>query len=171
MTPLVGFGFAQEDDRTDARVLRPARGRRLLCVASGGEVPLGMAARGATVDAVDTEITQLHLVALKHAVALTLDPEDACLFLGYTRVKAARGERRMALYPTVRRSLAPETGGYWDTYASVIQQGASWAGRFEQYLSGLMRVLRPAWGRAAIEALCGATTLAEQEAVFDARIG
>lgn len=168
MAALYGFGFCQEDDRVDAEVLRPAPGRRLLCVASGGEGALGMAARGATVHAIDLDPAQLHLSSLKRAAALVLPSADAAGFVGY----AARDDRRrLEDYGRVRTELPDEARAFWDPRAAELAEGALWCGRYERFLRPFLRVLRRLWGRRHVDALCASADRVEQERLFDRYVG
>lgn len=168
MAALYGFGFCQEDDRVDAAVLRPGPGRRLLCVASGGEGALGMAARGALVHAVDLDPAQLHLSALKRAAALTLPSAEGASFLGYA---SGDGRRRLSDYARVRTELPDEARAFWDPLSAELATGALWCGRYERFLRPFLRVLRRLWGRRHVDALCASADRAEQEATFDRYVG
>lgn len=163
MTPLYGFGVAQEDERTEARVLH---GARLLCVASGGEVPLGLAARGAVVDAVDVDVAQLHLCALKLAAARALDPADAARFLGY-----ADGAGRGGIYADLRPRLPEDARTFWDAHLDAIAGGVVGAGRFEGFVRKVRWLITILVGRRWLEALCRADDPAEQARIFDAHVG
>ncbi len=162
MTAPYGFGVSQEDDRIDARLLGPLDAARVVCVASGGEVPLGLAARGAQVTAVDLDPAQLHLTALKWATTLALEPADGARFLGYA--SADPGARRR-WYPAVRAHLAPAAAAYWDAAPAVVAGGAVRAGRFERYLARAIGLLRPVWGR-GLARLCAADSAAEAAAAY-----
>lgn len=166
-SPLYGFGVSQEDDRVESAVLLPDVGRRVFAITSGGEVPLGLAARGATVDAVDFVAGQNHLAALKLATALALDPTDAARFLGYAR---APGPARDRAWSTVRQHLTADAAAFWDAHPSERAAGAIWAGRFERFLIRALRVVRPLWGARNLRALCEAPDLDAQRAIYERRI-
>ncbi|MCA9495042.1 MAG: DUF3419 family protein, partial [Myxococcales bacterium] len=168
MAAPYGFGFCQEDDRVDAEVLRPAPGRRLLCVASGGEGALGMVVRGARVQAVDIDPAQLHLCELKRAAALTLPSADAAGFLGYA---VRDGRRRLEDYARVRAELPDEARTWWDPLSAELAQGALWCGRYERFIRPFLRVLRRLWGRRNVDALCASADRGEQERCFDRYVG
>lgn len=72
----ITFTRAWEDDRLDAELLAVAPGSRVLvAAAAAGDAALALAADGADVVAVDLNLEQLRLTALKLAAACVLDPD------------------------------------------------------------------------------------------------
>jgi S-adenosylmethionine:diacylglycerol 3-amino-3-carboxypropyl transferase len=165
--PVLAVGFSREDERVTAAALAVSANKRILCAAGGGEVALGLASRGAVVDAVDLRPAQAHLVALKLAAVQVLEPADAARFLGYA---TDPGSRRWPWYASVRGRLSAEAQTYWDWQRARLIAGVVWSGRIERSLLAALWLIRPSWGRAALEALCTSTSREEQQAVFDRRI-
>lgn len=168
MTPLYGFGMAQEDERTEAAALGigESSGGRLLSIGSGGEVPLSLLALGAaSVTAVDVDPHQLHLVRLKLVAATRLEREAAIAFLGYL---PARPHDRRRWYRELCEAL-PEAGRrFWDAAPAAIEHGVVWAGRYERYVRLLVRLGGVVLSRRHFERLVACRTITEQRAVFDA---
>lgn len=163
----LGFALSQEDERTEATVFGPPGEHEILCVASGGEVPLGLAARGYRVVAVDRSPAQLFLVRLKLAAALHLEPADAAALLGYA---AATTATRRALWTGLAPRLSPEDRAAWEAEPGALRRGPALWGRFERYVGAFLTPARWLWGHAALDALCGAPDLATQAGLYDAHI-
>jgi S-adenosylmethionine-diacylglycerol 3-amino-3-carboxypropyl transferase len=168
MKPLFGFGFSQEDELTVASRL-DIEGESVLCVASGGDIPLSLLARGARkVLAVDISEEQLHLCRLKVAALKRLDPQAAAGLLGFLPASASQ---RRAWWASCGASLPEPAAAFWRVNERALSaSGAIWCGRYEQFILKLQWVIRPLLGR-AFKALSECSTLAEQEVIFDLRIG
>lgn len=168
MRPLFGFGFSQEDERIVASMLG-VEGQTVLCVASGGDIPLSLLARGARrVIAVDISEAQLHLCRLKAAVIERLDPEAAAALLGFLPSSVSQREGWFAV---CMESLPATTAEFWRLHQAGLRlHGAIWCGRYEQFIKKLHLVLRPLLGR-AFTRLARCATTAEQEVIFEQRIG
>lgn len=162
-----GFGLAQEDERVEAAIFGAPGPREGLCVASGGEVPLGLVARGFRVVAVDSSPGQLRLVRLKHAAALRLEPADAAGLLGYAAVPA---DRRRALWAALREHLPAHDRAAWEADPDALARGPALAGRFERYVGRFLGPMRLLWGRDTLDALCAAPDLEAQRRVYEAGI-
>jgi len=159
---LYGFGISQEDERTEAALLLDGAAR-VLSVCSAGEVPLCLLALGArAVDAVDIDAGQLHLAELKRAAVLALDRVAAIRFLGY--LPAPRAERAAAL-ERVCAELPPASRRFWRAHQRAVAGGPIWAGRYERYVGGLTRLLRPLVGR-RLDELLSCAGLEEQRECF-----
>jgi S-adenosylmethionine:diacylglycerol 3-amino-3-carboxypropyl transferase len=165
MSHLYNFGVSQEDERTEAAALRVAEGResRVLSVCSAGEMPLCLLSLGATrVDAVDIDERQLHLAWLKRAAALTLDRRRAIRFLGYL---PATADQRRAWLARVSAELPAAARAFFDDRSDVLERGPIWVGRYERYVSRLVRLLRVPLGR-RLDGLFSDVSLDEQRAYF-----
>ena len=143
------FTRAWEDDRLDAEVLAVAPGERVLVVAAAGDAALALAAAGADVTAVDTNLDQLRLVALKSAAAAVLEP--AVLYRWF---EVGRDPGAPALYrELVRPELAarePVDAAYWDARIGMIATGLhehEGVGRPFARLGRLARLVRPGLAR------------------------
>jgi S-adenosylmethionine-diacylglycerol 3-amino-3-carboxypropyl transferase len=168
LKPLFGFGFSQEDEGIVAAMLG-CEGETVLCVASGGDIPLALVARGAEkVIGVDISEGQLRLCELKVAAVKRLSPEDAAALFGFLPASVAARRQWMA---QCAEALSPAAAEFWQAHeAELCDAGAIWCGRYEQFILKLHWILRPLLGR-AFRQLASCATLAEQEMVFDRRIG
>jgi S-adenosylmethionine:diacylglycerol 3-amino-3-carboxypropyl transferase len=165
MSHLYNFGISQEDERTEAAALRLADGgeSRVLSISSAGEMPLCLLSLGASrVDAVDIDERQLHLAWLKRAAVLTLDRRRAIRFLGY---QPATPDQRRAWLGRVSAELPAATRAFFDSHEAVLESGPIWAGRYERYVSRLVRLLRVPLGR-RLDGLFAGDSLDEQRACF-----
>jgi len=164
-----GFGLSQEDERTEARGLRLARGDRVLSIASAGEMPLSLLALGADeVLAVDTDARQLYLTELKLSAIRALERLDALRFLGYL---PAPGSERWRLFEVVAPLLPDGRRAFWLAHRRAIDQGPVWAGRYERYIRTLLALTRPLLSQTSREALFQQPTLDAQREHFDRAIG
>ncbi len=141
------FTRAWEDDRLDADLLAVGPGQRVVVVASAGDAALALAAAGAEVTAVDTNIDQLRLVALKLAAARTLEPADV-----HRWFETGRDPRAPTTYrAVVREALEAADADWWDTRIGVIATGLhehAGVGRPFMRLGRLARLIRPGLARA-----------------------
>jgi S-adenosylmethionine-diacylglycerol 3-amino-3-carboxypropyl transferase len=168
MNALFGFGFSQEDELTVASML-DVTGRTVLCVASGGDIPLSLLGRGARhVIAVDISEAQLHLCSLKVAAIQSLDQEAAAGLLGF--MPASKSERRSWMAACIE-NMPEAAAAFWRLHeTSLLSHGAIWCGRYERFIRKLQLIVRPLLGRAFID-LARSTSTTEQASVFGRRIG
>lgn len=168
MKALYGFGLTQEDERTVASALC-AQGQTVLCVASAGDIPLSLLARGVReVISVDISEEQLHLCRLKASALECLDRDAAAGLLGFTPVSKMQRE---PWFSACISRLPKDTADFWKLHeAALCACGAVWCGRYEQFIRKLQGIIRLPLGGAFDElARCG--SLEEQELIFDRRIG
>lgn len=119
MTNLV-FSRAWEDDRLDLAALSIRPGDRVLVVAAAGDAALALAAAGAgRVIAVDRNLAQLHLAALKIAAARHLDAEARYRWFEVGRDPTAPQVYRRFL----RRRLDPAAAAFWDRHIHLFVDG------------------------------------------------
>jgi S-adenosylmethionine:diacylglycerol 3-amino-3-carboxypropyl transferase len=167
---LFDFGLSQEDPLTEQLTLEVRPGDRILSLASGGEVPLTLAALNddIRITAVDISESQIRLCRLKLCAAQHIKFPLNGQFLGYGRLS---GSNRAALYHAdIRPFLTEEDAAYWDGKQSYIRRGIVGAGRFERYLRKLKGVGGMVIGRKNLYALIMAGSLEAQSRVFDTRI-
>jgi S-adenosylmethionine-diacylglycerol 3-amino-3-carboxypropyl transferase len=139
----------REDPRLDARVIdvvarAAARPVRVLMIASGGCTALSLlgAPSVASVDAVDGNPAQLHLVELRRQALIAL---PLAAQLGLMGADAAwSGEARLAAYEQLRPSLPAPTRSFWDARRTEVAFGPGRAGRFEALFRELARAVDPA---------------------------
>ncbi len=123
---------------TELRALDLKPGDRLLCIASAGEMPLGiLASESLLIDAVDTSVGQLHLSKLKMAAVLALEPVEAALFLGYI---SCDREQRLRLFNRVEEYLDESGKRFWDDHLFVFKKGPLHYGKNERYMAKFRRL-------------------------------
>lgn len=133
MKPPYDYGIAQEDALTELGALDLRPDDRLLCIASGGEIPLNLLAlRNLRIEAVDVSPNQLFLSKLKLAACRALEPSEAAAFLGFTEVSA---DTRKRLFARVAAFLEADGRRFWGANASALEEGPIRVGRFEKYLA------------------------------------
>jgi S-adenosylmethionine-diacylglycerol 3-amino-3-carboxypropyl transferase len=111
------FTRAWEDDRLDVAALDISAGDRVLCIAASGDIPLALAAAGASeVVAVDVSAAQLHLLALKIAAA-GLDPDERYRWFEVGRVANAAARFRKVLRPRMQATDA----AFWDAHVGAFE--------------------------------------------------
>ncbi len=162
---LYNFGMSQEDERTEAAALGIAfgNGSRVLSICSAGDMPLCLVAMGADrVDAIDVDQGQLHLAWLKRAAVLTLARDQAIRFLGY--LPALQAQRRDWLR-RVLPELPSSSRDFWRDQQRALEGGPIWAGRYERYVSRLVRLLRLPLG-CRIDGLFHCNSLDQQRDYF-----
>jgi S-adenosylmethionine-diacylglycerol 3-amino-3-carboxypropyl transferase len=168
MSFLFDFGFSQEDEITASAAL-DVDGQTVLCIASAGDIPLSLLALGARkIVAVDISEPQLHLCRLKAAAIQCLERDAAAGLLGFT--SASESERLRWLGQCIAR-LPGASAEFWRLHERVLcSRGAIWCGRYEQFIRKLLLIIRPLLG-GAFDDLARCSTCAEQQALFDRRIG
>ena len=113
------FTRAWEDDRLDAELLAIGPGRRALVVAGAGDSALALAAGGGHVVAVDSNVDQLHLAALKLAAAQVLPPERL-----HAWFEARRDPNIAVEYGARVRDALPEGDrAWWDVHLRLFERG------------------------------------------------
>ena len=121
MEPIYNFGMSQDDARTEARALELKPGDRMLCIASGGEVPLNLLAmEEVKIDAVDISPGQLNLSKLKLHAALTLEPVEAARFLGFME---ADPETRRQYFDKISGLMDEGEKAFWQNHPKGISYG------------------------------------------------
>ena len=163
----LAFAQVHEDPLLEIAALRVQPTDHVVVVASGGCTALSLLAAGAgEVTAVDLNSTQNHLVELKRAAVLLLDPEERLACLGATRATA---RTRSAWYARVRPLLTPAAQEWWDAHRQLLASGALNGGRAEQMMARLVEVLQLAvHSRARIARLLACRTLDDQRALYHA---
>lgn len=163
------FGLAQEDPEHVFRVLEADEHDRVLCVASAGEVPLGLLAMGVnSVTAVDISEIQLRLTGFKLAASIFLDKDDAACLIG---LRKCDPQRRVMLAGRIIPELFPASvASFWKQHTELIRHGPARMGKYERYLSKFSPIARAIIGTKNLERLLACTSIAEQEQVFDENI-
>ncbi len=167
MRHLFDFGISQEDPLTEFNMLDIQPNDHVLCVASGGEVPLSLLCLqpGARITAVDISETQLMLCRLKLQSAILLPFPANSKFLGYA--KADKKWRREIYLGQVQASLQEADKDFWKQNFTAIEKGVVNYGRFEGYIKNIRRILDLIIGKKNIKKLLACSAVSEQEYVFD----
>lgn len=170
MKAAYDFGFSQEDFKTEQAVLDLQPGDRLLCIASGGEVPLNLLCshRDVEITAVDISAAQIYLCRLKLLAALHINFPLNGYFLGYGNMNK---KQRITLFQThLFPLLTEEEKQFWVRHRAAIEKGVINAGRFERYLRQLQWMAKTLIGTKNIRQLLACTNLEEQQALFAEKI-
>jgi len=171
MRCLFDFGISQEDPLTEFRILDIRNTDHLLCVASGGEIPLSLLCLqpGLKITAVDISPSQLSLCRLKMQAAIALPFPSNGQFLGYA--PANPKERRKIYFEKIHPSLTKTDQEFWMDHLDAIEKGVINSGRFEGYIKRLRPFLTFIIGKYNLLRLLSCSDKAEQEYVFDKFIG
>ncbi len=165
MRPVFDFGISQEDADVEISCLDISEGDSLLCIASGGEVPLNILAnRTANVRAVDISLSQVYLSRLKWISSLTFDPQEGASFLGFLK---ADGRFRARCLQRAAEFMGDGERDFWRSHIDLIEQGVIHTARFERYLSRFRNVALHLLGRAKLLKLMELDSVEEQCRFFD----
>lgn len=170
MQPLFDFGISQEDPLTELEILAPREQDNLLCIASGGEVPLTILCLrpGIHITAVDISKSQLMLCELKRQSAIQLPFPLNGQFLGYAALP--RNDRHQLFTEQIRSHLPADHQEFWlDNYEAILN-GVVNNGRFEQYIGRIRGIARLLIGKKNIDDLLGSGNTEEQTRIFDKHI-
>jgi S-adenosylmethionine-diacylglycerol 3-amino-3-carboxypropyl transferase len=139
---LIRYANSWEDADVLCAALRPAPGKRMLAIASGGDNAFALLAEGADVVAVDLSDAQLALVALKKVAIAHLDDAALLAFLGIPG-EIENGQVRMETFRALEGHLDAQTRAYWNANLSAIEQGLVHGGKFEHYFRMFRRFVLP----------------------------
>ena len=163
------YGISQEDVLTEFRALDISLNDSLLCIASGGELPLSiLALQNLDILGVDNSPDQIKLCTIKKVAATLLDPFKAASFIGYVNIP--HQERLRIFRQDIRKSLSEEDYLFWEKYSFVVQEGVINAGKFERYLRTVSDIVCPIIGKKDLYRLFDCDSVEDQKAVFDQRI-
>jgi len=156
------FGISQDDPQVEDHALN-LENSTLLCIASGGEVPLSiLATHNIQIKAVDVSLNQIRLCNLKLAAARTLEPDEAAIFLGF---KTDTHEKRAHYLSKVSSILSATEIDFWKN--QDISDGPIWHSRFERYITIFCKLIRHAMGEKRLRQFFDLESLKEQEEYFD----
>jgi len=170
MKPLFDFGISQEDANSEQSILELQDNDRVLCIASGGEVPLNLLCRNNNVQigAIDISETQLALCRLKLLTALHVGSPDNAAFLGYSEMDT---KRRKEIFTTVLQPLLQENDkAFWLQHLTLIGKGVINYGRFELFLKKMRIVAAWLIGKKNIGSLINCSSVQQQEEFFNKKI-
>lgn len=158
-----GFGLSQEDPLRILKVLDPGEREGILCVASGGDVPLSlMTLSPRHIVAVDTSAIQLFLTRFKMAASHSLTGPDAALLTGLRKCRA--GLREKLFY---KLYLSNADRQFWKNNMSLVRTGPVRAGKFEKYLGLFSPLACSIIGKKNLDHLLSAGSIEEQQQIFD----
>lgn len=133
----IAFSQTREDPKIELQIIEQLATNlghplRVLLIASGGCTALSLLVHPAiaSIEAVDLNPAQLHLVELRRQALLHLDLKAQLQFIG---ADLTGGEpERLRLYQQLRSYLPTPTQAFWDNRRSQIAFGVNRVGRFEQ---------------------------------------
>ena len=156
------FGISQDDPQVETLGLDLENGT-LLCIASGGEIPLSLLAKhNVKIMAIDTSGSQVRLCKLKLASALALDSHEAPAFLGFTQASKIE---RLEYFERVSQYLPKEDISFWKF--QDLGKGPINLSRFERYISLFCQLVRKLLSQKKIHEFLELETITEQEKYFD----
>jgi S-adenosylmethionine:diacylglycerol 3-amino-3-carboxypropyl transferase len=162
------FGISQEDALTESKGLDLKTGDSLLCIASGGEIPLNiLALYDVKIVACDTSIEQIYLSKLKLASVLHLSRDEAAKLIGLYN---SSDEERLDIYKKLSEHLSDEEKTFWNKKEEAIEKGVVNVARFEKYILKFSWVLRLLLGKRKLKKLMLLETPEEQRDYFDKKI-
>lgn len=165
MKPIYNYGLSQEDALSEYRALDLKKEDRLLCVASGGEIPLNLLALSdIALHAVDISIGQLNLTKLKLHAVCSLESHEAAGFLGFTDISPVK---RLRYFNKTLSLMDDQEKSFWARHPSAIQNGVIHCGRFENYITKFSRIGRKLLGENNLRRLLDCQSIHEQKTVFD----
>jgi len=166
--PPYNFGISQEDALTELKALELNEGDSLLCIASGGEIPLNiLAMRNIRIVACDISMEQVYLSKIKLAAILHLEQDQAAKLIG---LYPSDAKERIGLYEQLKTNLSAEEIKFWSENSSAIEVGVVNAARFEKYILKFSWVLRLFLGKRKLKRLMQFETIAEQQEYFGRKI-
>lgn len=161
MNFLYDFGISQDDPNVEDHALK-LNDSNLLCIASGGEVPLSMLAMYDTqIKALDISINQIRLCNLKLASVRMLEPDEAAVFLGF---KKDHQNKRSAYFTKVASVLSSDDVEFWNNHN--IKNGPIACSRFEKYISVFCKLVRLVMGNKRTRQYFDLESIEEQEKYF-----
>ena len=171
MQPLYDFGLSQEDPLTELHLLNIGPHDNVLCIASGGEVPLTLLCLrpGVKITAVDISPSQIMLCRLKKEAAIRLPFPQNAHFLGYGNMETAA--RRSAFVKRILPFLPAAEAAFWMQHFNAIEKGVVNAGRFEGFLRRLRGLVQLLVGKKNLQEILNSQTVDEQRKIFDEHIG
>ncbi len=138
-----GFDFVRyancwEDADILVEALRPARGKRMLSIASSGDNVLALLAAGADVVAADLNLAQLACLELRCAAFRRLEHADVLAFLG-----VHGSDERTQTYLRLESDLSPASQSFWRARSADVSAGIIHRGKFESYFHTFRRRVLP----------------------------
>ena len=169
MAFLYDFGLSQEDARTELEALDLSAGDSVLCIASGGEIPLSLAAMAdARIVATDVSLNQIRICRLKQLIAVYSDDITGASFLGYMEMKGKTREEYFM--EVIDPNIKEDDSNFWKANMNVIRRGVINSGKFERFLHMISDFLYITKGRKNLYRLLECVSLDEQQEIFNREI-
>lgn len=170
MKPIFDFGISQEDASSEETMLQLEQGDKLLCIASGGEVPLNLLCldKNIKIDAIDISASQLALCRLKLLTALHITAPANAAFLGYSPMK--KEERNNIFHSVLLPLLNEEDKEFWLNNIRGIERGVINYGRFELFVKKFRNITGFLIGKKNIRELLTFSSSLQQQYFFDDHI-
>ncbi|MCJ7468120.1 MAG: DUF3419 family protein [Maribacter sp.] len=161
------FGISQDDFLLEEMAL-PLENGSLMCIASGGEVPLSLIAKhNIHILALDVSLNQIRLCRLKAAAAQSLEPPESAAFLGFIK----RNEPLRTVYFKKMAVLLPKDDlEFWNDNFHLITTGVIRNSRFEKYLLFFCKLFYNYIGKRKIYELLNMESVECQAVYFDKHI-
>lgn len=164
MKQLYNFGITQDDYQIESQVL-DLENSNLLCIASGGEIPLSIASLyNSDIMAIDVAEPQLKLCRLKLLAATNLEPSEAPGFLGFKKMDSIQ---RLKYYQHLKPYLSKLDSEFWNSNEWAIQKGVINCAKFEGYIRKFSPIFRKILGKKRLNELLEIDTISEQQTYFD----
>lgn len=136
---LIRYANCWEDPEILLKGLAPTIGSKILSIASAGDNSFSLLTTDPElVVAVDVNLTQLYLIALKKAAIRHLDYEDVLAFLGF-----CEGTDRLKLFQRLKLELEADVRQYWEQQTNAIAKGVIHQGKFERYFQLFAKKILP----------------------------
>jgi len=161
---LYDFGISQDDPGIEKMALN-LDGTNLLCIASGGEVPLSLLSHvDVKIKALDVSESQIRLCRLKLASILSLEPREAAGFLGFYKDTF---DERWKYFTKLSENLSQEDQAYWTQNAAAFYKGPIYSSRFEKYIMLFTKIVRLTFGSQRLRHLMEIASIEDRQQYFD----
>ncbi len=132
------YSADNEDTRSELAALEIGADDTVVAICAGGGRALSLlSAAPKRLIAIDKRLDQVFQLELKAAALEAFDHDTLLEFLG-----VADSRDRLDHYGQIRSALSPSARSYWDRRARLIQAGAYYAGRSDQMLIRLLRIMK-----------------------------
>lgn len=160
---LVRYANCWEDAAILCKALKPAPGKHILSIASGGDNTFAMLSMGASVVAADISTAQLACVELKAAAIRRLEHADLLSFIGIRPCS-----KRLPVFEDLKPDLSRESRDFWEHNAAAVESGIVHAGKFENYFHIFRkRILPMVHSRQTVAELMRAKDRSERESFYN----
>jgi S-adenosylmethionine-diacylglycerol 3-amino-3-carboxypropyl transferase len=139
----INYSACNENSYAEIEVLKPAPGKKLLCITAGGGRVLDLlTGNPSEIWAVDLNLNQSYLFELKIAAMKALNFEDYCEFLG-----DRHSDDRKALFSKVEKFLSKEAIDFYLARPEILKKGILYQGNLERFFSLTSRIFSVLWSK------------------------